>query len=201
MTAGGRLVPFLLLAAGCASVGGPPDTAGDVGGAVGGAATGVLRHVPVVNTLLEGADDLRGRLGEWRAARVDAARAAALERRLWAFCAAHPCTAACASLHAEEFALLGVACPAARRLAETGRPTLDDPEGDRNGPDYRVDDSVNPDPGAEPAAGESVDDEGGAGGPGWLSREALRGAVDERCRGARDLVACALGVLGLEEGS
>ena len=185
-----ELIPALALAlAGCAGAGGaggPPDTAGDVGGA----AAGVLRHVPVVNTLLEGADDLRGRLGGWR-------RAAALERRLWAFCAAHPCTAACASLHAEEFALLGVACPAGGDSAG-GEPAAD--------PDYRVDDSVNADPGAESkstddgAGDESAAGEG-AGGPEWLPRAELRRAVDERCRGARDLVACALGVLGLEEGS
>ncbi|MYE01616.1 MAG: hypothetical protein F4Y03_10115 [Alphaproteobacteria bacterium] len=77
-----------LVTGGCASTN--PDTAKDVGGAAGAAVSGILRHTPVVGSVLESADAQRARVGEWRAERREAREAERVRGMQWELCVAHP---------------------------------------------------------------------------------------------------------------
>ena len=101
-----------LLLAGCAGVGAPPDTGGDIGGAVGSAVGGALSHVPLVNTLIDSADNLRAAARERRDRRASEREAARAEGMRWEQCREHPCLYAdrCADLFPDIF--LPPSCPA-----------------------------------------------------------------------------------------
>ena len=106
MTTGARAAAVLsLLLAGCASTGGPPDTAADIGAAAGRAATVVLGQLPVVNTALGAVDEARAKLAERRDLRAAAASAARTAGRRWEQCRENPCLYAdrCAELFPADF--------------------------------------------------------------------------------------------------
>ena len=85
--------PLLLLAlallGACASTN--PDTAGEIGAAFGKGVGGVLKHTPVVGSVLDSADAQRARLGEWREGRREARAVERARAMQFQQCAANPC--------------------------------------------------------------------------------------------------------------